>query len=311
MKKVLAFIAALTLAVSVTACGDKIRQENQSRDQTGSDTSSDTQSASPGGSDNENSEPEPEPLDWYRSDGDGFKELINIFDMDDIEAPDGEILKKADADYLYGNSEQVFCAGYDFSYMRKVRPYFRNTFDEPDMINWETLEVSDKREQEIVPSSEYFKIKMGDVLENGLTVKTAQTAFGCGLNGTLFDLKIELDGEITIEGIIECVPEDEYTVGKGALLFYPDSTKQSDIFSPYQDYGRYPYTFVDSEKKFAMVCDGVDLFLGSVYEVSSSVSDLFANDTYIKAKVTLSDIQFRTTPAGVSGSAVIKNAVKL
>lgn len=311
MKKVLAFLAALTLAVTVTACGDKIRQENRS--DSSSDTNSDVQPAnSPDqtGSDNENSGSEPEQPGWHYSGEEGFKDMIGIFEMDDIEAPGG-ILKKADADYLYGNSERVVCVGYDFSYLRKVRPYFRNTFDEPGMINWETMEISDAREHGPVPTSDYFKIKAGDVLENGLTVKTAQTAFGFAGDGLISDMKVELDGEITVEGILKCMPEDEYIIGKGELIFYPDSAKHSDIFAYYEEYPFEPWTYVDPEYKFAMSYNGEPLYLGLVDNAPGGVSDLFANDTYIKAKVTVSDIYFKTGNGGIRGFATVKSVEKL
>ena len=319
MKKVLAFLAALTLVVSVTACGDQLGQENQS-----SDTSSDTQSAnspdqtgsensdSPDNSDNPNNDSEPELIQtgWHRSDEPGFKEMIDIFTMDDIEAA-GEILKKADADYLYGDSEYVVCAGYDFSYLRKAKSHFRNTIDEPGMINWETLEVSDEPETSPVPASDYFKIKAGDVLENGLTVKKAQTAFGYAGDGLISDMKVELEGEITLEGILKCMPEDQYIIGKGELIFYPDSLKHSDILAPFKEYSSDPWTYVDSEYKFAMVYSGEPLYLGLVDNAPAGVSDFFANDTYIKAKVTVSDIYYKTGNGGIRGFATIKNVEKL
>lgn len=322
MKKVLAFLAALTLVVSVTACGDKIRQENQSdQGQTSSDNSDISSANSPGqtgsgnsdssdNSDNESSEPEPEQPAWHRSDEEGFKDMIDIFTMDDIKVPDG-VLKKADADYLYGNSEYVVCAGYDFSYLRKVRPYFRNTFDEPGMINWDTMEIANEPESSVVPYSDYFKIKAGDVLDNGLKVKTAQTAFGFAGDGLISDMKVELDGEITIEGILKCMPEDEYIIGKGELILYPDSVKHSDILAHFDEYISEPWTYVDPEYNFAMSFNGDPFYLGLVDNAPAGVSDLFANDTFIKAKVTISDIRFKTGNGGIRGFATVKSVEKL
>lgn len=317
MKKILTVITTIALLASLaslTACS------NAEGTPTGSGSGSVSQnpetnssgSADPDNSDDPDNGSEPGSIQtgWHRSDEPGFKEMIDIFTMDDIEVPDG-VLKKADADYLYGDSEYVICAGYDFSYLRKVMPYFRNTVDEPGMINWETMEVSNKPEAGLAPSSDYFKIKAGDVLDNGLTVKTAKTAFGFAGDGLISDMKVELDGEITIEGILKCMPEDEYIIGKGELIFYPDSTKQSDILAPYTEHPFEPWTFADPEYKFAMVYNGEPFYLGLVDDAPGGVSDFFANDTYIKAKVTVSDILFKTGNGGIRGFATVKSVEKL
>lgn len=314
MKKVLAFLAALTLVVSVTACGDRIRQENQS--QTSSDTSSDTSadqtgSGNPDNSGSENSEPEPEQPAYYRSDEEGFKELLDSFNLDDFKIMDGEVLKKAGADYLFGNGEGVYFVGYDHSYMRRVDPYFRTTFDESGMINWDTLETSGVPETEYHTDYKYFKVKAGDVLENGLTVKSAKTGFGNGPAGYLCEMDIELDGEITLEGILKCSPEDQYIIVKGELLFYPDCAKQNDILNPYMEVCAEPMLTADPASKFAMAYNGTELSLGMVDDAPSDVSEMFADDTYIKAKVTLSDIKYMYRPGGVRGFATVKSVEKL
>lgn len=107
------------------------------------------------------------------------------------------------------------------------------------------------------------------------------------------------------------MPEDEYVIRKGELLLFPDCVKQTDIFNPYKERYIEPMTLVYPESKFAMELNGISIGLGMVDNAPSGVSDLFAEDTYIKAKVTLSDIMFKQRPGGVRGFATVKSVEKL
>lgn len=329
MKKILAAITSIALFASLsslTGCvytektSDGGNSQNSESSETGSvnssqnsETNSDIQQSEPQNSDNSETNSEPktesrtEQTDFdLRSTDEGFKEKLALFSWSDIELPNGEVLKKEDADFVHCFGDRVLYIGYDSVYMYKAKPYYRNTTDEPDMINWETLEVKDDPGE--FTDHEYFKVKPGDTLDNGLTVRSAEYWYGYVTNENAVDLSF--DGELTLEGILYRTPEDEYGSSKGTLHFFPDTTK-NDFFCPFELYGTVPYLFVDNVNKLAVNYDSRDIRLGNESEAPSGVSEILGSSVSAKVKVTITDLRFKTSNLGVIPTAAIKNIVEL
>lgn len=291
MKKVLAFIAALTLAVFVTACGDKIRQENQSSDtEPGAQL---TNSSDSTGTEN------PEK---------SLKELIDSFEMDDFPAPDGEILKKADAVGVEGDGERVFAVTYDFAYMRKVQPIFINTLDDPDAFDWDNMEF--KSVPEIPEDLGWFKIKAGDMLDNGLKVKSASISLGRGMDGMVYNTIAELEGELALEGIMYRYSKDDVYITPGDVIFYPDAVKHPNHVVLY-DYSLEPWQNCDPKSNFALMYSGKSIELGNESELPDSIIDLFGSENAVKVRITFTNPTYRMTPMGIMMFAETKTAEPL
>ena len=234
---------------------------------------------------------------------------IEAFDMDDFPAPDGEILKKADAVGIKGSDNYVYAVTYDFAYMRKVQPIFVSTLDDPNSFDWDTMEF--KSEPEIPEDLGWFKIKAGDVLDNGLTVKSAEISLGKGFDGMVYGTSAEFEGELTLEGVLYCYPEDGYNIDKGAVIFFPNAVKHPELVTPYDDYDFEPNYFCAPGSNFALLYSGREIWLGGESGLPDGISELFADTDAVKAKVTLTGLGYRRTTTGVKIFAEIKTAEPL
>lgn len=325
MKKILTSITAVALLASLsslTACSNAEETPNSNNSktvsqnsETNSDNASQNSENSDVNSDNPeiNSEPETEsrteriPFD-LRTGDEGFAEKLALFNMENFTLPNGGVMKNEDADLVHGYGDSAQYIGFDSLYLYKTKPYFRNTADEPDMINWETLEVKDEPEE--FTDLEYFKVTAGDVLDNGLKVKSAEMLYGRLMTDDIY-IDISFDGELTLEGILYRTPEDEYMSNKGDLRFFPDTTK-ADFIVPYRIYDGKPALFADNVNKLAVYYSSDIIRFGNETEAPSYVSDMFEdNGVFVKAKVTFTDLQFKSTAGGVIPAAVIKSIVKL
>lgn len=299
MKKFLAVIAAISVLTSLTACD---AENEQSGNSFNSDQST-GQNVDQSSDQSSSSSDETDPVTDIRA-------AIDAFEMDDFPAPDGTVLKKADATLVEGSGSFTHAVGYEFSYVRKVIPFFRSSIDEPDMIDWDTLEFTPALpEAPEVPG--YFKIKAGDVLDNGLTVKSAEIYFGYGMDGILFFNKAEFEGELTLEGVLYCYPEDDYNIGKGDVIFFPNTEKHSDLIVLYSETDRRDIgTFWDN-KHGLVIASGANINLNNESDLPSDISEMFRHEDFVKARVTLKNISYRMTTMGVLAFADIVDAVKL
>lgn len=302
MKKFLSVITVLALLTSLTACsgrdGQNSNSTNGSQDSNQSTDQSSDQSMDQ--SDDQSSEPIVQPVT-------DIKALIDEFEMDDFPAPDGTVLKKADATIF---SQLPLAVGYEFSYIRKVQPVFRNTIDEPNTFDWNEMKFTPEL-PEAPEDLGYFKIKAGDVLDNGLTVKSAEIYFGNGMDGQLYSTKAEFDGELTLDGILYCWSEDDYNIAKGDVFFFPDCAKHPDFIAPYKELLIEPNSFCDINAGLAIAYSGNDIHLGNESEMPSDISELFRHKTAIKALVTLTDFRYSQTMTGVLLHAKITDAAEL
>lgn len=304
MKKFLAVIAALSVLTSLTAC-------NAGNEQSGNSFNSDQSTDQNVGQSSDQSSSGSDETDSNTSDlAADIRAAIDAFDMDDFPAPDGTVLKKADATLVEGSGSFTHAVGYEFSYVRKVMPFFRSSIDEPNMIDWDTLEFNPPL-PEAPDDYGYFKIKAGDMLDNGLTVKSAEIYFGHGMDGTLWYNSAEFEGELTLDGVLYCFPEDDYNIDKGAVIFFPDTAKHSDLVTPYADLDRDPGVFRDSSLNFVVASSGNYFNIGNESEMPSDISELFRHKSFVKAKVTLKNISYRSTTSGVLSFADIVDAVEL
>ena len=290
MKKYTALALLLAAAVTLSACGteDKLQVENDggtpSNTTTGNtpeESSEDNVEKDPEESSGENTEEETE-KDNGEPDDDNFEqpsleEAIAGFPSDSFTAPDGTEIMLTEA-----TSNMWDSLFFDFAYMRYAQPIYSDTVIDPDLYDFENFEftVDEHAEVEAAP----FKVVKGQVLDNGLTVTEASYAvapYGARMN------IVELEGEMTLEGLLFCFFEEEYGYDQDELIFYPNPTSATVpvIYDPFLR----TMSGVDLYSEFAFVCDGNIFRLGSINDVGSA--DWFRDGSYVRARITLSDLK--------------------
>jgi len=126
---------------------------------------------------------------------------------------------------------------FDYSFIKYAPQIYDDSFKNPDLINWETLEFAPCNDT-YTPTVK--RLKAGDVLENGLKVTQAVRTleYGTYIDDATLETRSEwidyggvvsFDGELTLSGALYCVPEDGYMTFEGELYFFPDTTSFSQM----------------------------------------------------------------------------------
>lgn len=130
----------------------------------------------------------------------------------------------------------------------------------------------------------YFTMREGDVLDNGLMVKKAETVFYID-SGSLAFTRVELDGEITLEGILKSYThtdfEKEFCRDKESV-FIPDTVQSGFVPSVYDSEA---VCKIINGESGDIVCDGTEYYL------PKPLNDPFDGNTSVRARVTLKNIR--------------------
>ena len=301
MKKYTAIALLLAAAITLSACKE---EDNFQVENNGGTTSSTTTGNTPEESSDNNTdkeensgentseeteestgEPDGENGGESSDDPDGeliielpsFEETLAGFDSDSFTAPDGKEIPLTEA-----TSNMWDSLVFDFAYMRYSNPIYSDTVSNPGLYDFENFEftVDPYAEVEATP----FMVKKGDVLDNGLTVAEASymiAPYGVRMN------EVELEGEITLEGLLFCYFEEEYGFDQDELIFYPDPTSGTVpmIYSSLM----ITSSGVDLYSEFAFVCDSRFFSLGHINDIGSA--DWFAEGSFVRAKVTMENLR--------------------
>ncbi|MBD5128528.1 MAG: hypothetical protein HDT43_01165 [Ruminococcaceae bacterium] len=177
---------------------------------------------------------------------------------------------------------------YDFAYIRYCRPLFY------------IGEMLDKDvEQQMIdelPEDKWFKVRAGDKLDCGLTVKKAVYEHFPAetYENTIRDNYIEFDGEVTLEGIMSAVKNDDaYLVKMNDLTFRPDPTKTSGI----PDCTRALDTeyvisrgMYNSDGDYYLADGYAAWIIGTVDDIDSGY--ILGDDDVVRVKVTLKNVKY-------------------
>lgn len=242
----------------------------------------------------------------YASD-DGVQELIEQFDVDSFTAPDGTEVKLTEAVSQIND----FALCFDFACIRYAFPIYSDTVTNPEIYDFENFEFTVDSNTKEVP--EYFRVRKGDVLDNGMTVTEANYVVTPYNVNYAFENSLMLEGECTLEGVLFCAPEDEYMVAQDDVYFYPNpaSGVVPDPCDPYShEFGEVPLIRpVDLYSEFAFVSDGGSFHLGNVHELDVDIADWFADGPYVRVKVTLDGMRLRYSDNfGTQGWSTLKSA---
>lgn len=127
--------------------------------------------------------------------------LIPFF-ATEISFPDGSILRKSQAAST-PLDHQFSVLEYDFGFLRYMDSY-------SDTADYDNA---------------WFKVKAGDILDNGMTVKSANylVAWYSG-EERFYSSEVELTGVVEAEGVLFCYEEDHGNYKAGDLYFYPGTS---------------------------------------------------------------------------------------
>lgn len=287
MKKFTSVLISLAVIMSLTACSNSQNvSDNSTTNSIESSANNSSENNSPENSENsESSQNSSAPAVSPKT-----QALIDAFSLENIPAPDGGTLDKSEAVYAQANNDgsTTYAVGFDFSYIRFAKPLYDNTLKNPGLVNWDTLEFNTDIES-TVEDPEYFKVKAGDKLDNGLTVTSAN--YWVDLTGQILSSEIIFDGEITLEGVLYCYPETtDYIDSKGDLTFFADSVKSEYVPVPPMLYS-FTEEWADPNEKFGAVYDGKKISFGNISEVPIDLSDLFKDSSYAEVKVTMKNVR--------------------
>ncbi|MGN0679303.1 MAG: hypothetical protein ACI4JS_06550 [Oscillospiraceae bacterium] len=218
------------------------------------------------------------------------KWLIDDFKLKSPPAPDGEILDISQATHATGNPEMVYALGFDFAYLRYAEPVFTTTLDNPNIYNWDTEKLTIHNPL-IDTNTHFFKIKAGDVLDNGLKVEEAEYWIQPFEFELLWYIKVKLSGELTMNGLLIRASEySPYQTLEGGLYFLPDPTQFQvpEITEYYIDSQNHPSLVIGTDK-FAAVYDGSLFHVGNANDPPVDISDIFTESNIVPVKVTLKD----------------------
>lgn len=313
MKKITAILLTTALLAALTGCNNT---ENNSESVPNSDNSS--SSTAPSQSENSaDSVPEspdstsaPESSDIPESKLSAeAQRLLSELKVTSFVGPDGITVQAADADDIFDSGigrflDQTYDENgkllseeftstvlkYDFAYIRYARPYFyMGAF--PDE---ETFKERDEETAKL-PELEWFKIKAGDTLDCGLTVKRAEYLHNPLMQRTMNKMEIEFDGELTLEGLLFITTNDrDYFVDAGTIELIPDPTVTKGIpvisaeYDPQVDILRASYInsdigYVESDIGGIWVLDHID-------ETDIDQDEIFGGNSLAHVRVTLKNI---------------------
>ena len=307
MKKYTAIALLLAAALTLSACKgeDTVHVENGDGTTSTTTTTENTPEESSGEETGERGSENSEQLAEIPED---VQNVIDMFDVDSFTVPDGSEVMLTEAVSQLND----FALCFDFAYLRYVFPIYMDTVTNPEIYDFEEYEFN--VESYTGEGPKYFRVTVGDVLDNGMTVTETNYIMATIDPKHPFENSVVLEGECTMEGVLYRCPEDDYMIGKDDVLFYPNPVSGTvpDPYSPYgyESFGElYLYKMVDLYSEFAFVCDDGVLSLGNINDMDSYVKDLFGDRTYVRVRVTLDGMRLRYSENfGVQGWSTLKNA---
>lgn len=272
-KQVTAIITAALILANLTGCSTTSEPINDSLDNSSaslnSGSSGTTSLSAPSSRDSAPStslSTDPAP-----SDTSGM--ILQVSEWTDYIGPDGQQVTLSDAAV-----DEQGRVTFDYGFIKYAPPIYDDSLKNPDLINWETFELVSYNDT-YTPTVK--RLKVGDVLENGLKVAKAYETleFGTYMDEATLENRSEwgvyggelsFDGELTLSGALYCVPEDDYQVFDGELYFFPDTTSfsQLPVGCRFISAENKEYTVLESvfpDAKLAVV-GGAMYYLGNISE---------------------------------------------
>lgn len=225
---------------------------------------------------------------------------IKSYPENEIGLPDSSVVSKNEAVRTYRDNEMPVLE-FNFGFLRYAKPVFQNSIDDPDCYNEDTLKFNAPVDI-VIDDPDYFKVKAGDVLENGMTVDSANyKVMWKNEKQTFVESEVTISGEAVYEGILMCRKGEDYAEDVYDLVFYADPTGENPlpVFCSSGDGSEQIETWVRDD--FALMTDCGPIFLtntDSYIAEMEGYSEILGCDRGIKAKLTLNKIIFTVNTIG-------------
>ena len=307
MKKITAIICTLALLTAFTGCNNS-ETPGSVPDNGGSVSapeSTDNISDSSDSSDNSESTLESSESAPEQRLSDEQLEMIAGLTMQSFVGPDGETVLMTDAvDAVNDNGERAYDQTaatlemvtwvdtmliFDFAYIRYARPYF-----------YAGRYIEDEK-REPLSEMEWFKVREGDKLDCGLTVKKAQFDMFpvLGWENSTYLQTIELDGEITLEGMLFATTNtNDYASKVGDLNFFPDPTKTEGVPVVRRDHDKNEVwynlnrcLYPGAEPEFFETDASPTWYIGNIDDNNFDENSIFGGDRLVRVKTTLKNVK--------------------
>lgn len=212
-------------------------------------------------------------------------------------------------DLTEDNFSAVLCGG--FVYVAEPSKASRNSIDNADVYDADNTEFTDMTAE---PLKNYVRLNVGDEI-CGLTLVEAQVNFARGSETTTFDLSdgttktgaelglpeiyftngsAKFDGELMMSGYICRVPENDYGLGAGDIIFVPDDGQGNFPIMSYRldgDNGFYHKSQVYSLSDLTWQNEFGYMYLGNEYNTTADTSSLPDDGSFVKATVTIDSFE--------------------
>lgn len=153
--------------------------------------------------------------------------------------------------------------------------------------------------------SDFIKVKKGDTIM-GMTVAEASSDFNPNspVPGVVVSTNLTLEGEKTLTGYIRVVPDNEYSVSVGDILFIPSgkidlpvvrfdgcdkdgviTRRTGDVYIMDGTNGSLTYTNEFADK----------IVLGNISDTTADISDIPTDGSIVKATVTISKLSISSS----------------
>ena len=193
----------------------------------------------------------------------------------------------ADGNIINPKSESTVLR-YDFAYIRYRRPLFYKG----EMLD----KAAEQTMIDELPEDKWFKVKAGDKLDCGLTVKKAvYERFPVETHAATRDNYIEFDGEITLEGLLFAVNNNnDYLVEMDDLTFTPDPTKTNGIPDCIVELNTSTNYVISrmmySDGDYVLTDGGAAWIIGTIDDIDKDY--IFGDDELVRVKVTLTNVKY-------------------
>ncbi len=296
-----ALIFALSLALLLTGCNKNGNSDSNSSSESssqtnstssGSQTESSTQTES-GSESTENSSEIPTEdstkLTGLAGDKILKSEITQVFNSDGSE------------EYSDENFQSVVCNG--FVYLAEPTFNNLNSIDNADSFDDGTKTFTGMSADKL---KNYKRLNVGDTI-SGLTVTSAQSNFGSdsidGFDKNTLSEKFpeiyfnagscELSGELKMTGYACVIPEDEYGIESGTILFVPSGECPLPVmaYSSDEQTGVFHRANVGMHGDFTWAGEYGQVNIGNINSATADVSMLPTDGTFVKVNVTVDSIK--------------------
>ncbi len=179
----------------------------------------------------------------------------------------------------------------------------------PDLFDVENYGYSG----DAVFSTDVVKYSEGDTVK-GCAVTEAKTDYAFwSADGTadVYESVLQLEGEITMDGYLVYIMEDDYGVSVGDIAFIPSAAELGDLPIPFRFYGNTGSYVIDGD--FGYCGDTISLSLGNIltgdYDSNQAVADkVDRNKKLTRVKATIESVRISFTDNfGDRNTAVLKD----